>query len=63
MAERNLELPRREEAFQSVGQAIQAFSNVEFALTMLYATLMEPGERANAVATLDAAWNIETKCA
>jgi hypothetical protein len=33
VAQREIELPCREEAFQAVGQAIQAFSNIELTLS------------------------------
>jgi hypothetical protein len=43
VAQREIELPRREEAFQAVGQAIQAFSNIELALSLLFGRVSVAG--------------------
>lgn len=56
-----IEPPSLDPALLAVGQGIQAFANVEFGLSLVFASLMEPADRQRSVVALDAARHIETK--
>lgn len=57
----SIDLPSQEPMLAAVGRGIQAFASVETAIGFCFASMMEPGDRSNAIVILEAARHIETK--
>ena len=61
MATQSITMPPMDEMFRLVGVCLQRFSMLEFGLAMIYASLMEPGDRQLSVLTLEGARHFETR--
>ncbi len=58
---RTVELPSTDAMLAAVGRGIQAFVMVESGLAFVFASIVQPADRATAVLAMNAAWQSDTK--
>ena len=61
MSHEVITLPERAPLFEAVGEGITAFAALEFAIGMIFATLLEPADRGRSVAVINSARSFEAK--
>ncbi|MGY3358824.1 hypothetical protein ACVWZK_005487 [Bradyrhizobium sp. GM0.4] len=59
--ERTFEPPSTDPLLAAVGRGIQAFVMVESGLAFVFASIVQPADRATAVLAMNAAWQLDTK--